>query len=235
VGVREHVLVKADKLYPHEKELLEARFRLIRARLELTRAEARLAGRGAEAEEARLSDLDGLWQLVLECNRPTVLDEDRSARLAGLAGLTWNDGQAERPYLTERELKVLSIPRGSLSEVERREIESHVSHTFRFLSQIPWTRNLRRVPDIAFAHHEKLDGRGYPRGVPAPEIPVEARMMSIGDIYDALTASDRPYKKALPAEKALDILGQEARGGMLDAGLLAVFLESGTWKVAGAR
>jgi len=235
VGVREHVLVKADKLYPHEKELVEARFQVIRARLELSRAEGRLAGRPVEAEEQRLRDLEGLWQLVLDCNRPTVLDEDRSGRLQRLAGLTWNDGGAERPYLTPGELRVLSIPRGSLSEEERREIESHVSHTFRFLTQIPWTRNLRRVPDIAFAHHEKLNGRGYPRGVPAPEIPVEARMMSIGDIYDALTASDRPYKRALPAEKALDILGQEARAGMLDAALLAVFVESGTWKVAGAR
>jgi HD-GYP domain-containing protein (c-di-GMP phosphodiesterase class II) len=235
VGVREHVLVKADKLYPHEKELVEARFQVIRARLELSRAEKRLAGRTAEEEEARLRDLDGLWQLVLDCNRPTVLDEDRSARLARLAGLTWNDGRGERPYLTPVELKVLSIPRGSLSEEERREIESHVSHTFNFLTQIPWTRNLRRVPDIAFAHHEKLNGRGYPRGVPAVQIPVEARMMSIGDIYDALTASDRPYKKALPAEKALDILHQEARGGMLDSGILGVFVESGTWKVAGAR
>jgi HD-GYP domain-containing protein (c-di-GMP phosphodiesterase class II) len=230
VGVREHVLVKADKLYPHERELLQARFDLIRARLELEGAEARLAGRPSDGVADRLRELEGFWQLVLECNRPTVLPEERAGRLTRLAGLTWRDGAALRPYLTPDEVRILSIPKGSLSEGERSEIESHVTHTYRFLCQIPWTRALRRVPEIAWAHHEKLDGRGYPRGIPEPAIPVEARMMTIADIYDALTASDRPYKKALPAEKALDILGEEARRGQVDAGLLGVFVESGTWK-----
>jgi hypothetical protein len=178
----------------------------------------------------RLRELEGFWQLVLECNRPTVLPEERAGRLARLAGLTWRDGAAERPYLTPDEVRILSIPRGSLSDGERGEIESHVTHTYRFLCQIPWTRALRRVPEIAWAHHEKLDGRGYPRGIPGAAIPVEARMMAIADIYDALTASDRPYKKALPAQKALDILGEEARRGQVDAGILGVFVESGTWK-----
>jgi len=231
VGVREHVLVKAEKLYPHERDLLAARFRLARARLELERAEAGLSGGRADGFEARLLELDEFWQLVLECNRPTVLAEDRSHKLAQLAGRTWRDGEEERALLTPEELRVLSIPRGSLSDDERREIESHVSHTYRFLSQIPWTRALRRVPDIAHAHHEKLDGRGYPRGLPGGAIPVEARMMTIADIYDALTASDRPYKRAVPAEKALDILAQEAKRGGLDPAILAVFVESGTWRL----
>jgi HD-GYP domain-containing protein (c-di-GMP phosphodiesterase class II) len=233
VGVREHVLVKAEKLYPHQRELVRARFDLIRARLELERAEARLAGARADDAERQLRELDEYWELVLLCNRPTVLDEDQSQRLQRLAGLTWREGGAEKPYLTREELLVLSIPRGSLSDGERREIESHVTHTFQFLSQIPWTRMLRRVPEIAYAHHEKLNGRGYPRGVPAGDIPVEARMMTIADIFDALTASDRPYKKAVPGGKALDILAQEAKGGMLDAALLGVFVESGAWKVTG--
>ena len=106
-----------------------------------------------------------------------------------------------------------------------------MTHTWRFLSQIPWTRTLRRVPEIAYGHHEKLDGHGYPRAVPAPAIAVETRIMTIADIYDALTASDRPYKKALPAEKALSILGDEAKRGQVDQSLLDVFVESGTWKV----
>ena len=122
------------------------------------------------------------------------------------------------------------IPRGSLSEAERREVESHVTHTFHFLSQIPWTRGLRRVPEIAYAHHEKLNGLGYPRGLPAEGIPIEARMMAIADIYDALTASDRPYKKALPAEKALAILEADARRGELDPGLFGVFVEAGIYR-----
>ena len=105
-----------------------------------------------------------------------------------------------------------------------------MAHTFRFLSQIPWTRTLRRVPEIAYGHHEKLDGRGYPRAVPAPAIAVETRMMTIADIYDALTASDRPYKKAMPGERALAILEDEARRGQVDPALLGVFVEAGIWK-----
>jgi HD-GYP domain-containing protein (c-di-GMP phosphodiesterase class II) len=231
VGVREHVLVKAEKLYPHQRDLVRARFDLIRARLELERAEARLSGGTAADAEQQLQQLDAYWELVVQANKPSVLDQDQSERLKRLAGLTWRDGGVERPYVTSEEMALLSIPRGSLSEEERRQIETHVTHTFDFLSQIPWTRMLGRVPDIARAHHEKLDGKGYPRGLRADQIPPESKMMTIADIYDALTASDRPYKRALPAEAALDILSGEAKRGMLDQGLLGVFVESETWKL----
>jgi HD-GYP domain-containing protein (c-di-GMP phosphodiesterase class II) len=231
VGVREHVLVKADKLYPHELELVRARFDLARASVENARLRARLEGR-AEAElveQAR--ELDALWDVVVASNRPTVLPAESSARLKDAAARSFRDLRGEeRPLLTSAELGCLSIPKGSLSDAERREIEGHVSHTFRFLSEIPWTRTLRRIPEIAYGHHEKLDGRGYPRGVPAKEIAIETRMMTISDIYDALTASDRPYKKAMPAEKALDILHDEARRGQVDASLLGVFVEAKVWR-----
>ena len=114
-------------------------------------------------------------------------------------------------------MAALSIRKGSLSEKERREIESHVTHTFTFLSEIPWTGEFRRVPEIAYAHHEKLDGTGYPRRLKAAEIPLQSRMMAISDIFDALVAWDRPYKKAVPVERALDILRDEAGTGKLDA------------------
>ena len=231
VGVREHVLVKADKLFPHELELLRMRFDLARAGLENARLRARLEG-GAEAdlvEQAR--ELDALWEVVLTANRPTVLPAEASARLGDAAARTYVDLRGEvKPLLTPVELSCLSIPKGSLSEAERKEIEGHVTHTFRFLSEIPWTRTLRRIPEIAYGHHEKLDGHGYPRGVPAKEIAIETRMMTISDIYDALTASDRPYKKAMPAERALDILRDEAKRGQVDATLLGVFVEAGIWK-----
>ena len=231
VGVREHVLVKADKLFPHELELLRMRFDLARAGLENGRLRARLEG-GAEAdlvEQAR--ELDALWEVVLTANRPTVLPAEASARLGDAAARTYVDLRGEvKPLLTPVELSCLSIPKGSLSEAERKEIEGHVTHTFRFLSEIPWTRTLRRIPEIAYGHHEKLDGHGYPRGVPAKEIAIETRMMTISDIYDALTASDRPYKKAMPAEKALDILRDEAKRGQVDPTLLGVFVEAGIWK-----
>ncbi len=230
VGVRENVLTKADKLQPHQLELLRGRFELARAALENERLRARLEGRGEAGIEERLAELDALLEVVVVANRPAVLAEAASARLAELAGRTFTDPRGQsRLLLTGDELHLLSIPKGSLSEDERREIESHVTHTFRFLSQIPWTRTLRRVPEIAYGHHEKLDGHGYPRSVAAPAIAVETRMMTIADIFDALTASDRPYKKALPVERALDILGDEARRGQVDRSLFGVFVESRPW------
>ena len=101
-----------------------------------------------------------------------------------------------------------------------------MTHTFRFLSQIPWTRTLKHVPEIAYGHHEKLTGRGYPRALPERDIALPTRMMTISDIYDALTASDRPYKKAVPKQKAYDILNDEAKRGEVDADLLKVFIEA---------
>ena len=231
VGVREHVLVKAEKLHPHELELLRLRFDLARAGLENERLRARLEGRSEVDVEARRRDLESLWDGVVAANRPTVLAAAASEALSRASRVGFLDPSgAERPLLTEAEVSLLSIPKGSLSDAERLEIESHVTHTYRFLARIPWTRTLRRVPEIAWAHHEKLDGRGYPRGIHAEAIPVEARMMTIADIYDALTASDRPYKRAVPAEKALDILGDESRRGQVDAALLGVFVEAGVWR-----
>lgn len=241
IGVREPVLVKAEKLYPHELEVLKQRFELARKDRQMASMvrrldAAKLRGEGSldeiDAEEnerlaRELKELDEALEFVLTCNRPTVLAQGGFERLTGLSGLGFNDSR-ERPQtlLTPNEVQVLSIPRGSLSATERREIESHVTHTFRFLTQIPWTRTLKRVPEIAYAHHEKLDGKGYPRSVAAEQIPVQSKMMAISDIYDALTASDRPYKKAVPHELALDILKKEAQGGQLDGELFRIFVEA---------
>jgi hypothetical protein len=177
--------------------------------------------------QKELKELDDALEFVLQCNRPTVLAQGGFEKLVGIGGVGFSDSR-DRPQLllTANDVQVLSIPRGSLSATERREIESHVTHTFRFLSQIPWTRTLKRVPEIAYAHHEKLDGKGYPRAVAAELIPVQSKMMAIADIYDALTASDRPYKKAVPHELALDILKKEAEGGQLDHELFKIFVEA---------
>jgi HD-GYP domain-containing protein (c-di-GMP phosphodiesterase class II) len=169
----------------------------------------------------------------LSCNKPTVLAQGGFEKLAGIGNLTFGDARGEpQPMLSRAELQTLSIPKGSLSPVERKEIESHVTHTYRFLSKIPWTRALRRVPEIAYAHHEKLDGKGYPRSIPAEQIPVQSKMMAISDIYDALTAADRPYKRAVPHVGALDILSKEAQGGQLDRELFQVFVEAEVAKKA---
>lgn len=247
IGVREPVLVKAEKLYPAELELLRQRFELARKDRQLgsmtRRVDAvRARGDGAlpaiEAEEnerlsKELQALDEALEFLLQCNRPTVLAREGFERLAAIGELGFLDSR-DRParLLTPTEVQLLSIPKGSLSTTERREIESHVTHTFRFLSQIPWTRALQRVPEIAYAHHERLDGKGYPRAVSGEVIPVQSKMMAIADIYDALTASDRPYKRALPHELALDILDQEAKGGQLDADLLRVFVDAAVPRTA---
>jgi HD-GYP domain-containing protein (c-di-GMP phosphodiesterase class II) len=159
-----------------------------------------------------------------------VLDEGGFGRIAEIAGMTWqnDDGQAA-PVLTAAEASCLQIRRGSLTEHERLEINSHVVHSYNFLRRIPWSRTLRDVPDIAGSHHEKLDGTGYPNALRGDQIPIPARMMAISDIYDALTASDRPYKRAMPIEKALDILSTDVKRGQLDADLFDVFLAARVW------
>ncbi|MGI5861669.1 MAG: HD domain-containing phosphohydrolase [Myxococcales bacterium] len=240
VGVREPVLVKANKLYPFELESLQLRFELARARLEsdsyrrqrdlLQRLGEQAAAAVAEEErrlEGARKELDDILEFIHACNRPTVLATGGFERLAEIGKRAFPDGRGgTKPLLTEHEVRTLAIPKGSLTDEERKEIESHVTWTFRFLSQIPWTRNLRRVPEIAHAHHEKLDGTGYPRNLSAPDIPVQSRLIAISDVFDALTASDRPYKKALPCELALDILRREADGGQLDKDLFQIFVEA---------
>jgi HD-GYP domain-containing protein (c-di-GMP phosphodiesterase class II) len=242
VGVRENVLVKANKLEPLELESLRGRFETIVVQEELLAERAKVKvlletrpdearQRLAEIDEklaARKVELMSTFDFVLSCNKPTILAEGSFGRLDEIARMAFASpfGGAPRPYLNESEKLKLSIRKGSLTEEERREIESHVTHTFRFLSQIPWTRTLRNVPSIAYGHHEKLTGRGYPRSLKEPEIALPTRMMTISDIFDALTASDRPYKRAVPKEKAYDILLDEAKRGEVDKDLLAVFIEA---------
>jgi len=241
VGVREHVLIKANKLFPHELAAVEGRFDLIRRTLELESARRRIdilsaggakaAGAALAAEDQRLAgdlaEIDRMRTFVRACNQPNVVAGGEYERLRDCLDRTYPgiDGEPHT-YLSEEEVNRLSILRGSLSEGERREIESHVVHTYQFLRRIPWTRDLRRIPDLAHGHHEKLDGSGYPLKLGGPNIPIETRMMTVSDIYDALTASDRPYKKAVPHDRALGILEEEAKRGMVDRELLTIFVEA---------
>jgi HD-GYP domain-containing protein (c-di-GMP phosphodiesterase class II) len=239
VGVREDVLVKANKLYPGQLKLIEARFdyalrtveaESLRRQVDLLLNGADNAALHLEQRElaARLADLER-WRGVIEvCNRPTVLAGGSFEALQELLGVFFRgpDGNP-RPLLTPGEVSLLSIPKGTLSGDERRDIESHVTHTYRFLTMIPWTRDLSRIPAIARDHHEKLDGSGYPRRVPGDQIALEPRMMAIADIYDALTASDRPYKRAVPHDQALNILKAEVERGQLDGDLFGAFVDHG--------
>ncbi len=250
VGVREQVLVKARKLYEHELALVCQRHGFIRRSAEWTfereRAEYLLKN-GREGYEAFLKELterqaealetaDRFLKVVMGSNEPTVLAEGDFAQLGEFAAMHYVDTDGSpQPFLRPAEQKHLSIRKGSLDERERLEIESHVSHTFEFLRKIPWTRSLASIPDIARGHHEKLNGSGYPRRVQGEAIPLQTRMMTIADIFDALTAQDRPYKRALPATRALDILTDEVKQGQLDADLFKIFLEARVWEARTER
>jgi HD-GYP domain-containing protein (c-di-GMP phosphodiesterase class II) len=245
VGVREKVLVKAKKLYEDERETLLQRFDYIRKWVEsdaLRRKLDAVVKEGAGAlermmgeldgeERRRLGEVDDFVAFILKANEPTVMAEGSFERLAEIAQHRYTDPRGEsRPFLTPSEMDALKLPRGSLTAQERLEIESHVVHTYNFLENIPWGRRLGAIPTIAGSHHEKLDGTGYPRGLKGDEIRIESRMMTIADIFDALTASDRPYKKAVPLDKALDILGYEVKDGKCDKELLRIFVDSKVWQ-----
>ncbi len=241
VGVREEVLVKAQKLYPPQLELIKKRFQYIRKSLEMEgyrkKVEHLLANGNQGFEEPfalidgdqlrELQNLDEFLHHILQANQPTVLPEKISEKLMEIAGWRFDDpsGPTE-PLLTPEELQLLSITKGSLNSDERLQIESHVIHSFRFLEQIPWTKELKRVPEIARAHHEKLDGSGYPYRMTADEIPFQAKMMTISDIFDALTARDRPYKRAVPVDRALNIIGDEVKSQLLDPVLFDLFINA---------
>ncbi len=239
VGVREKVLIKGKKLYVGEMLLIRQRIAYIRRSLEAESLRTKLDQVLSDPSskellsqidrdyDLRREEIDQIQRMVLQANEPTILEEESFRALMDLPKRTFTDIDGNRqPFLTPNEVSALSIRRGSLSEKERREIESHVTHTFKFLSQIPWTGEFSRVPEIAYAHHEKLDGTGYPRKLTATEIPIQSKMMTISDIFDALVAWDRPYKKSVPIEKALDILREEASHGKLDTGLLQLFIEA---------
>jgi HD-GYP domain-containing protein (c-di-GMP phosphodiesterase class II) len=244
VGVREHILVKAKKLYEHERELIQQRFQLIKRGYKIEGLEKKLrhlmeASRDQLGEQlatidkdivGKVAELDDMIKFILSANEPTVLEQGGFERIAEIAAHSYrDDSDAVGPYLSPEEASSLQIRRGSLTEQERLEINSHVIHTYNFLQRIPWSRTLRDVPDIAHAHHEKLDGTGYPKQLRGDAIPIPARMMAIADIYDALTAKDRPYKRAMPPEKALDILSSDVKRGQLDAELFDVFCGARVW------
>jgi HD-GYP domain-containing protein (c-di-GMP phosphodiesterase class II) len=238
VGVREEVLVKAKKLYPSQLELIKQRFDFVKRTLENETLQSKvdyLLEKGREEFlqslpklDAKLADavgeLDGYLQAIIRSNEPTVLPEGNFERLLGIAAVNYLDFDGTRkPLLHEDEVRLLSIRKGSLDDDERHQIESHVAHTFNFLQQIPWTNEIRSIPEIARGHHEKLNGTGYPYKLSAPEIPLQTRIMTISDIFDALAAADRPYKKAVSVERALEILEFSVKDGELDSDLFNLF------------
>ncbi len=244
IGVREKVLVKAKKLEDYELGVIRSRFDFVARTFEAETLKKKLVALegGAPREyldaldrelELRHAELEGAYAAILSANEPTVLAAGDFARIEELARRTYADLQGSpHPLLTAGEEKALSVKRGSLTESEFDEIRSHVTHTYRFLQQIPWSKALKRVPLIAGAHHERLNGTGYPNRLAATDIPLQSKMMSIADIFDALTASDRPYKRAIPIDKALDILNFSVKDGHVDADLVKIFAAGKLWERA---
>ena len=248
VGVREHILTKAKKLYPHELGELKLRIKYAKACLErkaykdlvdmyqngeYSPAEFQLQRvRVEEQLQQEISRLNEFLVMILEVNEPEFVYDKNKGRLHELNDYRFHDRDEQQiQLLTDFEFSVLSFSRGSLNPEERREIESHVSHTFEFLSLIPWTGQFAGVPNIAHAHHEKLDGTGYPQGLLADQIPAQSKIMAIADIYDALTAGDRPYRSGVPTETALHVIEKEVKLGKLDAQMFRVFVESESYKL----
>lgn len=213
IGVREHILQKAKKI--SEDKLDKIRFKLY------------------YAQKVGILDTDSnsIFEIVKQANEPTVLESEMSNILTKLANLKIEEPNGNiTSILEEDEFKALSIKRGSLTEEERKEMEKHVLYTYMYLSSIPWTKELKDVPRIACMHHEKLDGSGYPFGLKGDEIHPYGRIMAIADIYDALTAKDRPYKKAVPVETAIDIIKKEAENNKLDIEIVNFFIERKIYK-----
>jgi 3',5'-cyclic-nucleotide phosphodiesterase len=246
VGVREHVLRKEKKLHHADMRLLEQRFRYARACMERqayhtlaqrhleegwSAARFRSEKEGAEAllaEEA--GRLDGFLATIRIANEPAVSRGGALPDLRDIVHYACHDPDGVTlPLLEDHEVAALSLAKGCLTPDERRQIEEHVVDSYSFLVLIPWTRDLSGVPAIAHGHHEKLDGSGYPMGLRGPQISVQTRILTICDIWDALTAGDRPYKKAVPVEQALDLMWEECNAGHIDGSLFRVFADARVW------
>jgi HD-GYP domain-containing protein (c-di-GMP phosphodiesterase class II) len=235
------VYVKDKKLYDKDFANLSLKISYLYTVFELEQCRNSAAGHGSyddlpEEYSTRLTRLREILAAVTELNEPTVMEEDPEEMLTGIREFSerypFHDlADQTLKLLTEYEYKNLKIPRGTLNDEEREVIQSHVDHTYTFVSKIPWPDDLRDIPNIAHKHHEKLDGSGYPLGLKGYDhIPIGARMMAIADIFDALAASDRPYKKAVPLEKCHDILREEAERGQLDPELVELFVTSKSYR-----
>lgn len=246
VGVREHVLRKEKKLHHAEMHLLEQRFMHARAYLERQayrqlaemHAQHELSIAAFRQEMARIdaalrqefARLDRFLAAIRRANEPAISYTEVLPELRDVLNYAYHDPDGPGvPLLNAFEFSALSITKGCLTAEERHQIESHVADSYSFLILIPWTRDLAGVPAIAHGHHEKLDGSGYPMGLRGGQISVQTRILTICDIYDALTAGDRPYKKAVPGEQALDLIAGECREGKLDSALFRVFVDSRAW------
>ncbi len=228
----EWVMDKATKLQCiHDRiELVDARFEVLKRDAEIAMLRTRLAGGDPAAGEAayrqRLEAIadDRAFLRRVNTGGESMRVEDQE-RVRTIGALTWTgpDGTVQ-PFLSADEIKNLTISKGTLTTEERAVINHHMVATIRMLEALPYPKHLRRVPEFAGGHHERMDGKGYPRGLTRDQMSVQARVMGIADVFEALTAGDRPYKKAMTLSQALHILGRMKVDHHIDPDLFDVFI-----------
>ena len=182
--------------------------------------------------KARVAQLEDDCAFIETANVGGEFMEDaKKERVRKIARNRWRDWNGEkRDFLDENEYSNLCIERGTLTHEERQVINDHIVMTIEMLEHLPFPKHLKRVPEYAGGHHEKMDGTGYPRGLKAEEMSLPARMMAIADIFEALTAADRPYKKAKTLTDSLKIMGFMVKDQHIDPELFRLFLEAGVYR-----
>jgi HD-GYP domain-containing protein (c-di-GMP phosphodiesterase class II) len=238
VATPTHVMDKATKL-----ERVYDRLQAVRTRFELLKRDARieyleaLALRPQERTALEATYLAQLEQLDAELSLLAVsnlggefLSPEKQAQIRAIAGRSYLEGGLRVPLLSEDEVDNLCISRGTLTHAERLIINGHMVQTVRMLEALPFPRHLRRVPEYAGGHHERMDGTGYPRGLFAGDMSVPARVLAIADVFEALTASDRPYKPGKKLSETMSIMGAMKRDNHLDPDLLDHFVSSGVYR-----
>jgi len=233
-----HIVDKATKLESifDRIQLIDTRFEVLKrdAELEALRKkhnflEQKMRMEAAEEDKRlrdRLRQLDDDRKFLHACNigGERMRDEDVD-RVRRIGQYRWRDFAGhEAQFLSEDEVKNLTIRSGTLTEEERKVINHHIVATIRMLEALPWPKHLTKVPEYAGGHHERMDGKGYPKGLTREQMSVQARCMGIADIFEALTAKDRPYKKGKTLSESLEILGRMKLNNHVDPDLFDVFV-----------
>jgi HD-GYP domain-containing protein (c-di-GMP phosphodiesterase class II) len=237
-----HVMDKATKL-----ETIADRIETVRARFEVLRRDAELAflqslvdGRSrddaAAERDATLRALDDDLAFIEKANiGGEYLPPDAQDRISAIGARTFVEKGVVRPLLSPDEVHNLRISRGTLNDEERIIINGHMVQTIRMLEALPFPRHLRRVPEYAGGHHEKMDGAGYPKGIYGGDMSIPARIMAIADVFEALTAQDRPYKRGKTLSESMKIMSFMKKDNHLDPALFDLFVKSGVYKEYGAK
>ena len=232
-----HVVDKATKLQTifDRIALVDTRFEVIKRDAEIALLKSRLEklapGRRDVMVDAQLvasvREIESDRDFLRHANIGTeAMKEEDMARVKAIAArYRWRNGDGERAdFLSEEEVRNLTIRSGTLTAEERQVINHHIEVTIQMLESLPWPRHLKNVPEYAGGHHERMDGKGYPRGLKREQMSVQARCMGIADIFEALTAKDRPYKKGKTLTESLTILGKFKLNGHIDPDLFDIFM-----------